>query len=105
MNDKITSISIDELKFKHRSRSKYWYVWHEVKKKGLVNLDLFDNSLVDTIKEAVQKQKQYDYYYKIACELELGHELLLVFEHVPDESLLRIKLKDTKDASHPFNLL
>jgi len=105
MNNKITSISIDELKFKHRSRSKYWQAWHEVKREGMINLALFDNSLVDTIKEAVQKQKQYDYYYKVACELELGHELLLVFEHVPDESLLRIKLKDTKDMNHPFNLL
>lgn len=100
--NKTVSIDLDRLKSMFKSKSVYIAVWNEVKRYDIATLDITDISKLFTIRNAITKLKQLDYYFKVANEFE-DKKLELVFEYNEVTSSLVIKLSDIKNIDSPIN--
>lgn len=97
-------VNSEDLKHRFKSTSRYKLIWDKVKLNGICSIDVKDNAY-DTIAAAITKLKKQDFSFRVACDLEQGHEFTLVFEEDRAANKMTIKFKDTFNKAHPYNLL
>jgi hypothetical protein len=106
---KLASITIEELKYKFKSASKYMPIWNEVKQRGVVTVHPTGGHSCQTIANAIERLKMQDHYFKVASELDLGYQLFLdyrfsSFENETEKDSVTIKLVDRINKLNPINL-
>lgn len=95
------------LKFYFKPKSKYLYLWNELKTKGLVSVSIQPNQpkKLKSLKKIFIDFKYLDIFFKDYCKLTYGNQLRLSFTKVSKDNrlFLQIKLIDSCNPLNPIN--
>ena len=100
----LSAEQIADYKTRYRSASIYMPIWRELKQNNIVTVSTSDIQ-AKTINAAIIRLKQQDYYFKVACDEEIGRQLQMFFEYSQESATMTIKLMDVVDKMNPINLL